>query len=277
MRATGEWWHEQRCGVFVQPMARAEWPEAIALPQPEVFHPDWVDYKRSAAPIKAMTRAFESGVAPEQAILTATDLTADEVAQFWSTLVPRVNRKRAMFTEYVQEAAAIESEFGMMKLARFERVLERFAWLLRLKSERHWYADAQPNLPIDSNFRYHMFLHELVMDGREAFLSYLTDPGAIVARLQQSNDERQLWTLAVLRHRLMLSHVATFRWTLAGSDTFQRKLHGLFEYYPVLARIVPPGEVFCPQITKHADGEHTIVDFYPPPGLEKRGQATAGT
>jgi hypothetical protein len=105
------------------------------------------------------------------------------------------------------------------------------------------------------------------MDGRDAFLSYLADPALIVARLSSSSDERQLWTLAVLRHRLMLAHIATFRWTLAGSDTFKRKLHGLFEYYPVLARVIPPGEEFCPEITKHEDGEHTIRDFYPPPAL----------
>jgi hypothetical protein len=65
----------------------------------------------------------------------------------------------------------------------------------------------------------------------------------------------------------MLAHIATFRWTVAGSDTFQRKLYGLFEFYPLLARIALPGEEFCPVITKHPDGEHTISDFYPPPGL----------
>jgi hypothetical protein len=266
-RATGAWWHVRRCGLCVQPHGRAEWPEAIALPEPEVFHPDWVDYKRRALPIRLMTRAFEGGVEPDQAILSASDLTAEDVAEFWAVLVPRLNEKRGDFSTYVAEATAIDAHFGMAKLARFERVLERFSWLLRLRSERHWYADAQPNLPIDSNFRYHMFLHELVMDGRDAFLSYLADPALIVARLASSSDERQLWTLAILRHRLMLAHIATFRWTLAGSDTFKRKLHGLFEYYPVLARVVPPGEEFCPEITKHEDGEHTIRDFYPPPVL----------
>jgi hypothetical protein len=266
-RATGEYWHERRCGTFVQPLARAEWPEAIALPEPEVFHPDWVDYKRSSAPIKAMTQAFASGMAPEQAILSASDLSADEVARFWDELVPRLNERRGDYEHYLSEASAIMERFGMPALARYERILERFAWLLRVRTERHWYADAQPKLPIDSNFRYHMFLHELVMDGREAYLAYLDDPARVVARLEQSSDERQLWSLAILRHRLMLSHIATFRWTLAGSDMFKRKLHGLFEYYPVLAPIVPPGEDWCPVITKHADGEHTISDFYPPPGL----------
>jgi hypothetical protein len=266
-RATGDWWHVRRCGVFVQPMSRAAWPEAIALPQPEVFHPDWVDYKRSALPIKEMTRAFQSGVQPDQAILTSSDLNAEDVARFWNELVPRINRRRADFSCYVEEATAIDAEFGMETLARLERVLERFTWLLRLRTERHQYLDELPKLPIDSNFRYHMFLQELVMDGRDAYLAYLEDPAMVVERHKQSSDERQLWTLAVLRHRLMLSHITTFRWTLAGSDTFKRKLHGLFEYYPVLARVVPPGEEYCPEISKHENGEHTIVGLYPPPGL----------
>lgn len=266
-RATGDWWHERRCGLMVQPHGRADWPDSIALPEPEVFHPDWVDYKRAAAPLQAMARAFAEGTPAERAVLTASDLGADDVARFWDELVPQLNQHRGDFSRYLEEAPRLVELFGMEQLARFERVLERLAWLLRLRTERQQWGDAQPQLPIDSNFRYHMFLQELVMDGREAYARYLEDPAAVVARWAESRNETQLWTLAILRYHLMLVHIEAFRWTLAGADTYKRNLHGLFEYYPLLSGIVPPGEVFCPEIVKHPDGEHTISDFYPPPQL----------
>jgi hypothetical protein len=47
-------------------------------------------------------------------------------------------------------------------------------------------------------------------------------------------------------------------------------MHGLpsfFEYYDLLAEVVPRGEEFCPEFVLHDDGEHTIEGFYPPPPL----------
>ena len=272
-RATGDWWHERRCGLMVQPHGRADWPDQVALPEPEVFHPDWVDYKRAAAPLCAMVQAFEGGTPPERAVLTASDLNEADVARFWDEFVPQVNQHRGDFSRFLEEGPRLDQVFGMPALARFERVLERLAWLLRVRTERQQWGDAQPQLPIDSNFRYHMFLQEMVMDGREAYLRYLADPAAVVERWARSTDEQQLWTLAMVRFRLMLVHIAAFRWTLAGADTYKRNLHGLFEYYPLLSRIVPPGEEFCPEIVKHPNGEHTISDFYPPPGLEQLAAA----
>jgi hypothetical protein len=268
-RATGDWWHERRCGLMLQPHGRADWPNEIGLPQPESFHPDWVDYKRAAAPLRAMARAFEEGAPPDRAILTQTDLTEQDVTRFWQEFVPRANRHRGDFSRYLEEGPALDQEFGMPALSRFERVLERLGWLLRLRTERHQWGDALPTLPIESNFRYHMFLLEMVMDGPEAYARYLADPAAVVERWARSTDETQLWNLAILRYRLMLMHIETFRWTLAGSDTYKRNLHGLFEYYPLMAKIVPPGEEFCPEIIKHENGEHTISDFYPPAPLSQ--------
>jgi hypothetical protein len=187
--------------------------------------------------------------------------------------VPRANQKRGDFSSFLSEGPALDREFGMLTLSRFERVLERLSWLLRLRTEHQQWGDALPKLPIDSNFRYSMFLHELVMDGREAYEAYLKDPALVVERWARSTDGAQLWTLAVLRYRLMLVHIEAFRWTLAGKDTYSRKLHGLFEYYPLLAQIVPPGEEFCPDIVKHPNGEHTISDFYPAPRLQELAAA----
>jgi hypothetical protein len=264
-RATGDWWHVRRLGLAVPARGKEEWPEAIALPEPEVFHPDWVDYKRRSAPLRAITRAFQSGIEPDRAILTDSDLTSEEVRRFWQEFVPAANQGRGDFTRYAEYGEALLARFGKLGVVRFERVMERFAWLLRQRTERHQFADAQPKLPIDSNFRYHMFLLELVMDGKEAYERYLADPALVVARVAQSTDETQLWPLTMLRLHLMIAHMGAFRWTMIGAENYKLKIPGLFEYYPILSKTSMPGEEFCPEIVKHPNGEHTIEAFYPPP------------
>jgi hypothetical protein len=43
----------------------------------------------------------------------------------------------------------------------------------------------------------------------------------------------------------------------------------------LLAKYPPPGEQFCPQVTLHADVEHSIVDFYPQPNLVHESRETS--
>jgi hypothetical protein len=264
-RATGEWWHVRRCGMFIMPHGKQSWPREIGAPQPEVFHPDWVEFKRRAAPLRAITAAFQRGEDVDAAVLTDSDLTPMDVRVFWTEFVPCVNLQRGDFSKHIEAAAALEARFSKTQIARFERVLERFAWLLRLRTERHQFADAQPKLPLETNFRYHMFLHELVMDGPEAYRSYLTDASRVVARLEQSSDARQLWTLAMVRHSSMVMHIATFRWTDMGKESHNIGIPGLFEYYPLLSSCPLPAEEWRPEVVMHANGEHTIEGFYPPP------------
>jgi Lipase maturation factor len=266
-RATGRWWHVRRCGLLLMPHGKQSWSREVGAPRPEVFHPDWVDFKRRSAPLRALTAAFQRGEAPDSAVLTHSDLAPEDVRAFWTEFVPCVNRYRGDFEKHVEAAAELESRFGKLQIARFERVLERFAWLLRLRTERHQYADARPKLPIETNFRYHMFLHELVMDGREAYRSYLADAARVVARLEHSSDARQLWTLTMLRHSSMLMHIAAFRWTDIGKESHQLGVPGLFEYYPLLAAAPLPEEQWRPLVVLHPNGEHSIEGFYPPPRL----------
>jgi hypothetical protein len=266
-RATGDWWHMRRHGVFVPARRKEAWVEAIALAEAEVFHPDWVDYKRRAAPLQAVARAYASGVEPNTAILADSDLSAEDVRRFWAEFVPCVNQDRGDFSRYLERGRALYAQFDRFEVARFERVLERFAWLLRLRTERHQFGAVEPRLPIDSNFRYHMFLHEMVMDGREAYEAVLREPVLAVERLQRSTDALQVWTVALARHELMLQHICAFRWSAIGKDGYRLKIPGLFEYYPLLEQVVPPGEEFRADITKLENGEFCVETFYPPPGL----------
>jgi hypothetical protein len=264
-RATGDVWHLQRLGVVVPPCEKSSFADDVALPEPEVFHPDWVDFKRASFPLQAMRKALAAGVDANQAVLTESDLSAEDVRRFWHEFVPAAKRNGDSFDVFRERARALEEQFGRMQLVRFERVLERFSWLLRGRIERHQFADAQPKLPIESNFRFHMFLQELVMDGEQAYRGYLASAAAVVERLKSSTDLDQIWTLSMLRADLMIAHVLAFRWTNVGKDTYKMKVPGLFEYYPILGPYVPKQEEFALEFIALPNGEHVIPGFYPPP------------
>jgi hypothetical protein len=264
-RATGEWWHVQRLGLYLQPRRAASWPFRYTYPVPELFHPDFIGFKRGAVALQEIVRAFQGGAEPDHAIIQGSDLTAADVRAFWDEFVPLVNVARGDFSQHVERADALKQQLGVDGLVRNERILERFAWLLRTRTERFQYADAQPRIPIESSFRYHMFLQEAVCDGRAAYLELLAQPETAAARAARSTDALQLWALTLLRHDIMMYHLCALRWFKVLGDAHKLQVPGFFEYTPLLIDLVPPGEVHRPSVQLLPDGEHLIEGLYPVP------------
>jgi hypothetical protein len=262
-RSTGAYWRTRRIGTIVEAREREQALFDIAQPEPEQFHPDWLGYKRRSAPLKAITAAHARGLPADQAAIVDSDLRADEVETFWSEVVPFMAEARGDYARLEQCALGLRARYGRVAVNRFERLLERFAWLLRMRTERHHFADATPKIPLESNFRYSMLLHEIVLDGRAAYQAVLDDPGLAAARAPQTSDESQLWALSVLRYDLMLAHIRSFRWYLIGKDCYDLKVPGIFEYYPLMSAYKPPDEVYLPKFIKHPSGAHGIEGFYP--------------
>jgi hypothetical protein len=268
-RETGLWWHTKRIGTLVPTRSLESWPDDLALPMAELFHPDFVDYKRRAYPLQQIADAYEEGLDPDDAAIAGSDLTKGDLMEFWDEIVPQLAESRGDWSVLHQRATGLLSRYGMERLAVHERLLERFAWLLRVRTERFHYADQTPKIELKSNFRYHMFLHEAVLDGRDAYRALVANPTLAAARAATTTDNTQLWALALFRYDLMMLHVRAFRWTELGMRGHMYDGPGLFEYYPLLAAHVPPEEDFCPKPIKHPNGEYTIEGFYPPPSLSK--------
>jgi hypothetical protein len=264
-RATGEWWHVRRLGVSVPARGLASWPDRYTYPVPELFHPDWVNFKRKAKALQAIVAAHERGMAPDDAVIQASDLTAEDIRMFWEDFVPALQIDRADFTRHKARAAALLAKFGVDGLVRNERILERFAWLLRVRTEGYQSRGLEPTIPLESTFRFHMFLQEVVSDGREAYLALLAHPEAAAARAQRSTDALQLWALTLLRYDQVIYHVCVFRWVQMIAAAHEYKAPGIFEYMPLLQSIVPDDEEYRPLPEKLANGEHRIEGLYPPP------------
>jgi hypothetical protein len=264
-RATGEWWHIRRLGEIVPARGREPWLDQQMLPVPELFHPDWTHFKRQAPALQTIVRAFEQGMDPDLAIIQGSDLTAADVQAFWDEFIPALTVARGDYTRLEERARALTAQFGHAGVWRNERILERFVWLLRARTERYHFADSKPTIAIESTFRYHLFLHEVVGDGRAAFQALLDQPQDAAARVEASSDERQLWALALMRYDILMYHVCVFRWLKMLADAHEYKVPGIFEYMPLLLSLVPPAEEFRPQPFKRPDGEHEIEGLYPPP------------
>lgn len=274
MRATGHWWHVRRIGTVLPARGRESWPDKLFVPEPETFHPDFVAWRKRAKPLRAIVQALRSGVPFDEAAITGSELTRADVEQFWNELVPLLARERGDWSQIHQRRAALSERFGQADLFRLERVLERFVWLLRDRTEAYHYAEAQPALPVMSNFRYHMFLHDCVIDGREAYAALLAEPARAAARAQSSTDATQFWTLGLMRYERVMQNNYMLRASEMGVAAAEQGLPGMFEYADLLSKVVPPGEEFCPRFVLHPDGEHTIEGFYPPPPLrvDRTGQ-----
>jgi hypothetical protein len=270
-RDHGRWWHVERLGTVVRARGAESWPEKLVLPVPETFHPDFVAAKRRTPALRAVVHRYEASGDLDAAVLEDSDLTVAEVATFWNELLPMLSQDRAEWDRVHERAAAVEARFSVEALYRLERIFERYVWILHERIAGDPVAGAQAAALPMSNFRYHMLLHEVLLDGREALLGALKEPASVVARAASTSDATQLWALALLRYEQLMAHVCSFRWSEIGLRAYEQQGPGLFEYYPFLVRQNPPDEAFCPRPVKHADGEYTIEGFYPPPSSSVGG------
>ncbi|MDB4991321.1 MAG: symbB, partial [Myxococcaceae bacterium] len=252
-KQSGQRWRVRRIGTMVNARGIQPWVEEQAVPQPELFHVDFVHYKKRAQPLREMVHAHATGQAPDQAVLAASDLTAEEVARFWSEFVPAVNEHRGDWARVSEHALALQERFGAVAIYRFERLLMRFSWLLRMHTEDHFVRGLAPKIELLSNWRYEMLLQEIIVDGRDAYLEVLKQPSHAAERATRTTDETQLWTLAMVRYDMMIFHIRTFRWNMIGDHGHKYKIHGIFEYVPLLSKILPPDEEWRPMPHKHDD------------------------
>jgi hypothetical protein len=76
---------------------------------------------------------------------------------------------------------------------------------------------------------------------------------------------------------MLMFHVRAFRWHELGSTGNHYNAPGIFEYFPLLSRVVPPEADFRPVSIKHDDGEFTVPGVYPGPRRRAPRQLQAGS
>jgi len=247
-KATGRWWNRRRVGGLVHATGLRPDIDRHWLPEPELFHPDFVDAKRAARPMRAMLEAARSDMDLDQAVLVGTgDLAPADVEAFWNRFVPFVHAQRGDWARIQARVVQLRETFHADELRTFERLLERYALIIRGRVAPHAYGKAEPAIALESSFRLHLLTEELVMDGREAYRAMWADTSAIAERHARRTKESELYTLALLRWETIDFHIRTFRWVeLVQVVNKLRFVPGISEFFDLLAAQQPTDEQWVP-------------------------------
>ena len=260
-RARGERWRVRHLGVAFaargrDPLAFRHW-----LAPPELVHPDFVHWRKKSPALAAMVHAHASGAPHVDAVRVESDLLAEEVARFWSAFVPQLATSRGDFAQIDASARSLEERFGKEQLLRFERLVERYAYLLRLVLEPYFYGDAQPKIEKRSNFRFHLLLHECILDGREAYETMLSEPGRAAARAQEQTDASALHLIGVLRNETIRYHGRALRIARRMTNVVEPFIPGILEFKELITAHAPADEGWLPICAQADDGEWSCDDF----------------
>ncbi|MDD9946476.1 MAG: lipase maturation factor family protein [Myxococcales bacterium] len=262
-RATGAWWRIKRLGTIAPARGRETWPDDLLMQPPELLHPDYLAHKRRAPALRAILQAHAGGASADEAVRAGSDLVPADLDTFWNELVPLLAAGCGDWTQVHVRARAVSARFDERALCRLERVLERYAWLVRERIASHPQAGPATDALGMSSFRQHMVLHTWFLEGREAIGRLIEDPCLFSVR-PEPPEQHQIWILALVRYQQMMAQVASLRWCEIGTRAWEMGMPGLFEYFPLLSSVTPPDEAFRPQPVLHDSGEHTIEGFYPP-------------
>jgi hypothetical protein len=264
---TKQQWRVRQLSVALPARASSPLPGQAWLAPPELFHPDLVHWRKKSPALAAMVAAHARGEPHESAVRVSCDLTADEVTTFWSEFIPDVAAERTDFSTIDAASERIRTRFGQPAILRFERIAERYAYLLRLRLEPYVYGSETPKIEKRSNFRLHLLLHEIILDGREAYTRMLAEPSAAVARAARQTDPSSLYFVGVVRNETIRYHGRALRIARRMTNVVEPFIPGILEFKEILTQYVPPDEVWLPDCSRSEDGEWTCEGLITPQGV----------
>ena len=260
-RARGEHWRVRPLGVAFAARERSPLPFAYWLSPPELFHPDLVHYRRKSPALAAMVAAHAAGTLHTEAVCVESDIGAAEVTAFWEAFVPAVAATRGQPDRMDETARTIRERFGEEAVLRFERIAERYVWLLRMPVEPYFYGAREPRIPKQSNFRFHLLLLEVVLDGRAAYERMLQAPEHAAARAALQTDESALHFIGVVRNEIIRYHGRCLRIARRMTNAVEPFLPGILEFKELMTAPKPADEAWLPVCERSASGEWRCEGF----------------
>lgn len=258
-------WRVKDLSVAFPARSASPLPGQAWLAPPELFHPDLVHWRKKSPALAAMVAAHARGEPHTSAVRAASDLSVDEVTAFWRDFIPDVARERTDFGTIDAASARIRARFGQPAILRFERIAERYAYLLRLRLEPFFYGDQTPKIEKRSNFRFHLLLHEVVLDGSEAYEAMLARPEAAAARAATQTDASALYFAGVVRNETIRYHGRALRIARRMTNVAEPFIPGILEFKELLTEQVPVDEVWLPDCSRSQEGEWSCEGLITPP------------
>ena len=281
-RRSGRWWMRRRVGsLFPTTMGLDAYDSFDKEPVPELFHPDALESKRRCPVLEDIRVAAKRSSLDEAVLVGGDDMTAADVERFWSEFVPFVHEQMGQWDTIRERVGTLRARYAPEQLFRFERLLERYAWILSEYVEQHAFGLREPALPPKlTTFQRHLLIQQAVLEGREALAAYCADAAPIVERQKSLTKEVALYPLALLRWEAIDFHIRSFRWVQMTRNLRDQGLPGISEFYDMLSAQKPTEEDWVPVYHKQPDGEWIVPGLIDPasddPELGSRVQGQLG-
>jgi hypothetical protein len=172
-RATGNYWKRTYIGPHLPEVRRLSvfWERALA--EPELWHPDDIEWRRRSELRHLMDRAT-AGEDPRGAVVAdAPELSVDDVDFFFDQLVPLIQRAapdRSTWDRLPDVVVGVRSICDEQKLFVAERILGRLTVLLNARLEPLFFQEAKlGKLELPTYFHLTMLAHQILLGGRAIY------------------------------------------------------------------------------------------------------------
>ncbi len=198
---TGKWWHVRPMCVLIPPTQQNPIVWKRWIPDPECLHPDLVHWRRRSPALREAISAAESGLDLREAVRRGSDIAERDVREFWEEFVPFVAApgRRNDWSRLPETAEEIQSKYSEEQIHIFERIQQRYVFLLQQKLEPFALGHAKPKLEVASYFHFQLALQAFVFDGEEDFLEIWRWPESAAKRGSRLDDAARLYPTAVFR------------------------------------------------------------------------------
>ena len=169
---------------------------------------------RRYSKLNRLMRRARKGEDPMQAILAdVTDLGVQDVERFWNEFVPMARGfDRDDWTHIHLAKEQLEQRFGPEQMLKFERVLGRLCVFASVKLDPLvLYRFGKPLLPVKNYGRLWLLMHDVILDGRDAYKAMLDDPLSLAPRAEQLSLERGLYLMTIFRYEAMIFEAQKLR------------------------------------------------------------------
>jgi hypothetical protein len=212
-RQSGKWWKRSYIGPHTPDRRRDPlfWDEF--LPEPEMWHPEAIFWRRRCKLGKLMKRAAAGEDPMKLALEDAQDLGAEDLDRFWNELVPTVGQERRKSFDTLPELVAeVRERYDRRTQRALARLLGRLSVLLLARLEP-LYLDRwhNPEMPAKTYLHLWMLVQHVIGDGRDAYLAGFEDPKSLAARLDEVTTETGLYYLSIFRFEPMIFEAQKLR------------------------------------------------------------------
>jgi hypothetical protein len=203
---TGAWWKRSYIGPHTPPRELDPHFWQDFLPEPEMWHFEAIFWRGRSKLGRLMERSRAGEDPMTLALADARDLSAADVERFWNDFMPHVTRQdRTRFDGLPELVAVVRKRYEHRELRAFYRLLGRFSALLVARLEPHYLGRGfSPPLPAKTYLHLWMLVHDVIANGKQAYLDAMADPLSLAKRAEALDVPSGLYLLGIFRFEALV-------------------------------------------------------------------------